>query len=55
VNFGEMAENHFARVDKIHLYLREENDKVLVFEDLSSEDDEPDQTPVLKALFCNFS
>ena len=50
VNFEEMAENYFARVDAIHQHLIEEDDEVLDFEDVSSEDDEPDQAPVLEAL-----
>jgi len=50
VNFEEMAENYFARVDEIHQHEREDGDEVLDFEDLSSEDDEPDRTPVLEAL-----
>ena len=50
VNFEKMAENYFARVDEIHHQFREEEDEVLDFEDLSFEDDEPDQTPLLEAL-----
>ena len=50
INFDEMAENYFARADEIHQQVREEDDSVLDFEDLSSEEEEPDRTPVMEAL-----
>ena len=50
INFEEMAENYFARVDEIHQQERHEEDCVLNFEDFSSEDEEPDQTPFMEDL-----
>lgn len=46
VNLDEMAENYFARVDEIHQNHAGEEDGVLDFDDLSSEEDEPDRTPL---------
>lgn len=50
VNFDEMARNYFARVDEIHEHLSQEEDSVLDFSDLSSEEDEPDRTDLLEEL-----
>ena len=50
INFEEMAENYFARVDEIHRHFSEEEDEVLDFEDLSSEEEEADQTPILESI-----
>ena len=50
VNFEEMAENYFARLDEIHAQFREVEDKQLNFHDLSSDDEEPDETPVVEAI-----
>lgn len=50
VNFEELAENYFARIDDIHGTFRELEDDILDFEDLSSEEEEPNQTLVLEAL-----
>jgi hypothetical protein len=50
INFDEMAENYFARADEIHQQVAEEGDSVQHFEDLSSEDDELDRTPVMEEL-----
>ena len=50
VNFEEMAENYFARVDEIHAQFREVEDEQLDFHDLSSDDEEPDETPVVEAI-----
>ena len=50
VNFEEMAENYFSRVDEIHGQFREMEDETLDFDDMSSEEDEPDCTPIVEAL-----
>ena len=50
INFDEMAQNYFARTDEIDQQAREEEDALLDFEDLSSEEDEPDRRPVLEDL-----
>lgn len=50
VNFEEMAENYFVRVDEIHGQFREVEDDILDFEDMSEEEDERDLTSVVKAL-----
>jgi len=50
VNFEEMAENYFALVDEIHAQFREVEDEQLDFHDLSSDDKEPDETPVAEAI-----
>jgi hypothetical protein len=50
VNFNQMAEDYFARVDEIHQQVQVEEDAVLDFEDLSGEEDEPDRTPILEEI-----
>lgn len=50
INFEEMAENYFARVDEIHQQERDEEDCVLDFEDFSSEDEQPDMRPLMEEL-----
>ena len=50
VNFEEMAENYFARVDEIHARFRDVEDEQLDFHDLSSDDEEPDETPVVETI-----
>lgn len=50
INFDEMAENYFAHADEIHQQVTEEDNSVQHFEDLSSEDDEPDRTPLMEEL-----
>ena len=50
INFEEMAENYFARVDEIHKQFAEEEDPQLDFEDLSSEEDEEDHSNVMDDL-----
>ena len=50
INFEEMAENYFVRMDEIHQQERDEEDCVLDFEDFSSEDEQPDMTPLMEEL-----
>jgi hypothetical protein len=50
VNFDEMAQNYFARVDEIHRQPREEDNAVLDFEDLSDQEEEAENTPILESL-----
>lgn len=50
INLENMAEIFFARVDEIHQQFTEEGDEDLDFDDLSSEEDEPDQSEVLEEL-----
>jgi hypothetical protein len=50
INFEEMAENYFGRADEIHRQIRGEEDFVLDFQDLSSEEEEPDKTPIMESL-----
>ena len=50
INFEEMAENYFARVDEIHQQERDEEDCVLDFEDFSSDDEQPDMTPLMEEV-----
>ena len=40
MNFEEMVENYYERVDEIHGQFTDEEDTELDFEDLSSENDE---------------
>ena len=50
VNFEQMAQNYFARADEIHQLFTEEGDEVLDFDDLSSEEEEPDQSEFLEEI-----
>ena len=50
IAFDEMAENYFARANEIHQQVTEEDNFVQHFEDLSSEDDDPDRTPLMEEL-----
>lgn len=50
VNFKEMAENYFTRVDEIHRQFTDEDDAMLHFEDLSADEDEEDLTSVMDNL-----
>ena len=50
INFEELAGNYFARADEIHGEVGAEEDDTLDFEDLSSEEDEPDNAELLEAL-----
>jgi hypothetical protein len=50
VNLDEMAGNYFARVDEIHQNFIGSDDEIIDFDDLSSEDEESDRTPLLEAL-----
>jgi hypothetical protein len=52
VNLDEMAGNYFARVDEIHQSSVASDDEIIDFDDLSEEEDESDQTPLLEALLC---
>jgi len=51
VNFEEVAHNYLARVDKIHQQILEDNNVVLDFDDMSSEEEESHNTNVLEELF----
>jgi len=50
VDFESMAQNYFARVDKIHQQNSEDEDAVLDFEDMSTEEDESEDNTVLEEL-----
>lgn len=50
LNLDDMAENFFARAVEIHEEFTVEEDEVLDFDDLSSEEDEPDRTEVVEEL-----
>ena len=50
LNLDNMAEIFFARVDEIHQQFTEEGDEVLDFDDLSSEENEPDRSEILEEL-----
>lgn len=50
VNLDQMAEYYFARVNKIHEQFSEEGDEVLDFDELSSEEEQPDQSDILEEL-----
>ena len=50
INLDEMAGNYFARVDEIHQNFVGSDDEIIDFDNLSSEDEESDRTPLLEAL-----
>ena len=50
VNFEEMAQNFFAQADEIHEHVSEDEDTFLDFEELSSTDEETDDTNVIDDL-----
>lgn len=50
LNLEQMIENYFARVDDIHEQCIENRDAILDFDDLSSEDDESNQSDVLEEI-----
>jgi hypothetical protein len=50
INFEEMAENYFARAAEIHRNFTEEEDEVLVFNNLSSDEDDVDHMPILESI-----
>ena len=50
VNLEEMVQNYFTRADEIHQQFTNEGDKILDFDDLSSEDKEQDQSELLEEL-----
>ena len=50
VNFDEMANNYFARVDEIHQEFLEEGDATVDFECLSSDGEEPDDANIVEEL-----
>jgi len=47
-----MARNYFSRADEIHQQFVEEEDASLHFDDLSSDEDEGDQTNVMEEILC---
>ena len=50
VHFEELAQNYFGRADEIHGQRREDEDGCVDFDDLSSEEEEVDNTPILEEL-----
>jgi len=50
VNLDDMAYNYFARADEIHRSFVDEQDASLHFDDLSSEEDEADQSNLMEEI-----
>jgi len=51
VDFETMAQNYFSRVDEIHQQIFEDEDAVLDFDDVSTEEDECDDSAILEEVF----